>query len=73
MDDTKRKPFRPPKLTSLESLGQAAERLKTLADLRRKGDFDPDMVASTALPQASDSPGKISPSHRSLAASQSAS
>jgi DNA-binding transcriptional ArsR family regulator len=33
--DTKRKPFRTPKLTSLESLGQAAECLKTLAHPHR--------------------------------------
>ena len=35
MVDTKRKPTRPPKLTSLESLGQAAECLKTLAHPHR--------------------------------------
>ena len=35
MVDTKRKPARPPKLTSIESLGQAAECLKTLAHPHR--------------------------------------
>jgi DNA-binding transcriptional ArsR family regulator len=35
MVDTKRKPPRPPQLTSLESLGQAAECLKTLAHPHR--------------------------------------
>jgi hypothetical protein len=35
MVDTKRKPARPQKLTSLESLGQAAECLKTLAHPHR--------------------------------------
>jgi DNA-binding transcriptional ArsR family regulator len=35
MVDTKRKPARPPKLTSLENLGQAAECLKTLAHPHR--------------------------------------
>ena len=35
MVDTKRKPNRPPKLTSLESLAQAAECLKTLAHPHR--------------------------------------
>ena len=35
MVDTKRKPARPPRLTSLESLGRAAECLKTLAHPHR--------------------------------------
>ena len=35
MVDTKRKPARPPKFTSLESLGQAAECLKALAHPHR--------------------------------------
>lgn len=35
MVDTKRKPARPPKLTSIESLCQAAECLKTLAHPHR--------------------------------------